>query len=130
MSIADDVRDCLIWAVHDRKNLDLTREDLNTRKPSTIGVIDGAAWHTILKIAASCMRSKGHSVSKPELERATELHGEFLAQSQVYILELGTAVATEPRRRGLQPALVAGGIAVAIVTVAIALRDLPSRTAR
>ncbi len=126
MSLRDDARDCLIRAIHDRKNLDVTPEQLNKFKPSDpqIGTQDGFAWLEILKAAVACMRAKHRVMGDPDQAHAADLLDELLIESQLYLEGLAT------RRKGrfrLRPFLLVGAFAAALGTVALAVRDLGSR---
>lgn len=131
MSTRDDARRCLIQAIHDHKNVDVTPEQLNRLKPSDaeIGTQDGRAWRRILLSAADCMRGSHPGTNIPARARANELLDQFLIESQLYLEELaGPARAAATRRASRF--LLLGGLAGTIGAVALAIRALGARRGR
>ena len=124
MSLRDDARSCLIKAIHDRKHLDVTPEQLNEFKPSDpqIGTQDGFAWIEILKAAVAFMRAKGHGMADPEQSNSDDLLDELLIESQLYIE--GLATTRLKLRFKLSPFVLVGGLAAAAGSIALAVRSL------
>jgi len=127
MSIRNDARSCLIKAIHDRKRLDVTPEQLNTLKPSDpdIGTQDGFAWLEILKAGAACMRTKGHPMGNPSQSDADDLLGQLLIESQLYLEKLARSQSS--LRFNLSPLLLISGLAIAASSIALIVRDRRSR---
>ena len=131
MSLRDGARACIIQAIHDRKNLDLTAAQLNDLVPSgpEIGTQDAFAWLQILIAASKCMRTKGHPTGQPKLESAKALLDKPVIESQLYLegLAANASMKTGPK---LAPFLIAGGLAAVMGAVAFASRKLFSKSAK
>lgn len=138
MSVRDDARACLIKALHDKKNVDVTADQLNTLKPSdpAIGTQDGFAWLTILQAAVACLRAKGHQVTDPSQKKASDLLDALLIDSQLYLEQLATPQANSTQyeavlpKKGpgkISPLLVASGLIIGVGAFALGLKEFLSR---
>ena len=90
MSLENDARRALREAILAVNGVDIRPDQFSDYKPSdrAIGAQDGAAWLTTLDRAAAALRSFGHSVADPTIDKATELREATLTNSRLYLQEL------------------------------------------
>ena len=85
MSQESDVQDCLIEAIYQKINAQLSPGDFNTETPESLLYADGAAWLSTLATAADCLRDKGYELDNPATDKANGLRTKILVQSQAYL---------------------------------------------